>query len=184
MGNYTVPIPVDQITFPGGDLSVITNLEYRITIFGPVALAPFLDTGIDPIIRRSQLQIASQQYDSVISTAFGCPALDAGFKCVGGNLLNPVPSKDLQVLGSTNWRPRMSTGLELQMFLPVINAPFRIYWAYNSAAPGLARKSADSDYALYVPPGCGRRLYLSPGGKYLRPKLLVAGTAQDISGLP
>jgi outer membrane protein insertion porin family len=25
----------------------------------------------------------------------------------------------------------MSTGLELQMMLPVINAPFRIYWAYN-----------------------------------------------------
>ena len=25
----------------------------------------------------------------------------------------------------------MSTGLELQVFLPVINAPFRIYWAYN-----------------------------------------------------
>ena len=25
----------------------------------------------------------------------------------------------------------MSTGLELQMFLPVVNAPFRIYWAYN-----------------------------------------------------
>jgi outer membrane protein insertion porin family len=45
--------------------------------------------------------------------------------------LMPPPSKDLQVLGSTNWRPRMSTGLELQMFLPVINAPFRIYWAYN-----------------------------------------------------
>jgi outer membrane protein insertion porin family len=26
----------------------------------------------------------------------------------------------------------MSTGLELQMFLPVVNAPFRIYWAYNA----------------------------------------------------
>ncbi len=25
----------------------------------------------------------------------------------------------------------MSTGLELQVFLPVVNAPFRIYWAYN-----------------------------------------------------
>jgi len=35
------------------------------------------------------------------------------------------------VLGQTNWRPRVSTGLELQMFLPVVNAPFRIYWAYN-----------------------------------------------------
>jgi len=25
----------------------------------------------------------------------------------------------------------MSTGLELQVFLPIINQPFRIYWAYN-----------------------------------------------------
>src|ERR1039458_3531419 len=71
----TIPIPVDQITFPGGDLSVVTNLEYRITIYGPVALAPFMDMGIDPIIRKSQLQIATQQYQSVIGTAFGCPSL-------------------------------------------------------------------------------------------------------------
>jgi outer membrane protein insertion porin family len=25
----------------------------------------------------------------------------------------------------------MSTGLELQVLLPVVNAPFRVYWAYN-----------------------------------------------------
>ncbi len=130
-GNWTVPIPVDQIVFPGGDLSVIGNAEYRITIAGPVAIAPFVDMGIDPILRRSQLQIATQQYDGVISTYFGCPELDAGYNCVGGNRLTPPPSNQLQVLGATNWRPRMSTGLELQMFLPVVNAPFRIYWAYN-----------------------------------------------------
>jgi len=129
----TVPIPVDQIVFPGGDLSVITNLEYRITIAGPVAIAPFLDTGIDPIVRRSQLQIAQQQYSGVVSTFYGCPALDPTQPngCQQGTRLNPLPSQYLQVLGSTNWRPRMSTGLELQMFLPVVNAPFRIYWAYN-----------------------------------------------------
>jgi outer membrane protein insertion porin family len=130
-GNWTVPIPVDQIVFPGGDLSVWTNLEYRITIAGPVALAPFIDAGIDPILRPSQLQIATQQFDQVISTPFGCPTLDAGFNCQGGHTLTPRPSQDLQVLGSTNWKPRVSTGLELQMFLPVVNAPFRIYWAYN-----------------------------------------------------
>ena len=130
-GNWTVPIPVDQIVFPGGDLSVWTNLEYRITIAGPVALAPFIDAGIDPILRPSQLQIATQQFDQVISTPFGCPTLDAGFNCQGGHTLSPRPSQDLQVLGSTNWKPRVSTGLELQMFLPVVNAPFRIYWAYN-----------------------------------------------------
>ncbi|MGA2946700.1 MAG: outer membrane protein assembly factor BamA [Candidatus Sulfotelmatobacter sp.] len=137
LGNLTIPIPVDQITFPGGDLSVVTNFEYRITIYGPVALAPFMDAGIDPILRPSQLQIASVQYDQVISQQFGCPAQDqatatpSGTGCTPGSVLKPLPSDQLQVLGSTNWRPRMSTGLELQMFLPVINAPFRIYWAYN-----------------------------------------------------
>jgi len=131
LGAWTVPIPVDQIVFPGGDLSAWSNLEYRYYIAGPVAIVPFIDTGIDPIVRPSQLQIATQQYDQVISTPFGCPALDAGFNCTGGSVLNPTPSKFLQVLNSTNWKPRVSTGIELQMFLPVINAPFRIYWAYN-----------------------------------------------------
>jgi outer membrane protein insertion porin family len=110
---------------------VWTNLEYRITIAGPVALAPFIDAGIDPIIRPSQLQIATVQYDQVLGTSFGCPTLDAGYNCQGGAILNPKPPQNLQVLHSTNWQVRMSTGIELQMFLPVVNAPFRIYWAYN-----------------------------------------------------
>ena len=131
LGNWTIPIPVDQIVFPGGDLSVWGNLEYRYTIAGPVALAPFVDMGIDPILRPSQLQIATVQYDQVISTPFGCPQLDPGFNCTGGKVLSPTPPQFLKVLRATNWQPRMSTGLELQMFLPVINAPFRIYWAYN-----------------------------------------------------
>jgi outer membrane protein insertion porin family len=134
-GYVTVPIPIDQITFPGGDLSVYTNMEYRITIYGPVALAPFVDAGIDPIVRRSQLQIASNQYLNVLGTPFGCPTLTQSATantCSVGSILSPAPSQDLQVLGSTNWRPRIDTGLELQMFLPVINAPFRIYWAYNA----------------------------------------------------
>jgi outer membrane protein insertion porin family len=131
LGNWTIPIPVDQIVFPGGDLSVFANLEYRITIAGPVAIVPFVDAGIDPILRPSQLQIATVQYDQVIGTPFGCPVLDAGYNCQGGSVLHPTPSQDLSVLKSANWQMRMSTGLELQMFLPVVNAPFRIYWAYN-----------------------------------------------------
>jgi outer membrane protein insertion porin family len=133
-GAVTIPIPVDQITFPGADFSLFTNLEYRITIVGPVALAPFMDTGIDPIIRRSQLQIAQGQYETVVGQPFGCPTLTqtaTANTCSVGSPLSPTPSQDLQVLGTTNWRPRMSTGLELQVFLPVINAPFRLYWAYN-----------------------------------------------------
>ena len=128
-GAYTIPVPLDQIVFPGGDLSVVGNLEYRITIAGPVALAPFVDLGIEPILRDSQLKINNGQFDLINSTIFGCPALDVGLNCVGGS--TQKFSQYLSPVAGTNWTPRMSTGLELQVFLPVINAPFRVYWAYN-----------------------------------------------------
>ena len=179
-GNWTVPIPVDQIVFPGGDLSVWTNLEYRITIAGPVAIAPFIDSGIDPVIRRSQLQIAQAQYDQVIGTRFGCPTLDPGYNCAGGSILNPTPSKYLQVLGATNWKPRVSTGIELQMFLPVINAPFRIYWAYN---PFRLNEQATPPIPItrsMFPAGAARRLHVPSGCEYVRPEFSAQGAAQDV----
>jgi outer membrane protein insertion porin family len=128
-GAYTVPVPLDQIVFPGGDLSVNANTEYRITIAGPVSLAPFVDFGVEPILRNSQLRINSGQFDLINNTVFGCPALDVGLNCVGGT--KQKFSQFLSPVSGTNWTPRMSTGLELQVFLPVVNAPFRIYWAYN-----------------------------------------------------
>ncbi len=130
-GNYTIPVPVERIVFPGGDASLVTNLEYRFTIAGPVALAPFVDVGMNPIIRGSQLRLNAGQLADINSTVFGCPTLDIALNCAGGHLQNPPFSENLQVVSSTNWIPRMSTGLELQVFLPVVNAPFRVYWAYN-----------------------------------------------------
>jgi len=127
---YTIRVPVDQISFPGGDLSLVGNVEYRITIAGPVAIAPFFDLGFDPVVRNSQLRINSGQLASLNQVPFGCPSLDpVSGQCLGGQTLNF--SRQLSVVGSTNWQPRASTGLELQVFLPVVNAPFRIYWAYN-----------------------------------------------------
>jgi outer membrane protein insertion porin family len=130
-GNYTIPVPVERIVFPGGDASLVTNLEYRFTIAGPVALAPFVDVGMNPIIRGSQLRLNAGQLADINSTVFGCPTLDIALNCAGGHLQNPPFSENLQIVSSTNWIPRMSTGLELQVFLPVVNAPFRVYWAYN-----------------------------------------------------
>ena len=128
-GAYTIPIPFQQIVEPGGDFSVSGNAEYRITIVGPVAIAPFVDLGTNAIVRNSQLRINSGQLQEINSVFFGCPGMDAGFNCVGGKRLN-FPA-DLRPIGGTNWTPRMSTGIELQVFLPVINAPFRIYYAIN-----------------------------------------------------
>ena len=127
---YTVRVPVDQISFPGGDLSLLTNAEYRITIAGPVAIAPFFDFGFEPILRRSQLRINSGQLATLNQLPFGCPSIDPiSGQCIGGQSFKF--SQELSVVSGSNWTPRASTGLEFQVFLPIVNAPFRIYWAYN-----------------------------------------------------
>jgi outer membrane protein insertion porin family len=129
-GAYTIQIPFQQITFPGGDLSLIANAEYRFVIAGPVAIAPFFDFGFDPILRQSQLRINDQQFATLNQTQFGCPAEDPiTFNCINTQSIHF--NQNLSILSSANWQPRASTGLELQVFLPVVNAPFRIYWAYN-----------------------------------------------------
>jgi outer membrane protein insertion porin family len=118
---------------PGGDLSIHGNVEYRITIAGPVAIAPFVDLGTDPILRTSQLQINPVQYGTLLSTLFGCPMLTTAYSCTGGQTLPATElPQDLRPVPGTNWVARMSTGLELQTMLPVVNAPFRIYYAYNA----------------------------------------------------
>jgi len=128
-GAYTIPLPLDQIVFPGGDLSLVGNLEYRYTIAGPVALVPFLDFGVEPILRSSQLKISDTQLNIINGTNFGCPQLDIAFNCAGGGKVGF--SQFLSPLSGTNWTPRMSTGIQLTVFLPIVNAPFRVYWAYN-----------------------------------------------------
>ena len=63
----------------------------------------------------------------------GCPILgpQTGYACAGGQTISGI-SQYLKPVPGTNWVPRMSTGLELQTMLPVVNAPFRIYYAYNA----------------------------------------------------
>jgi outer membrane protein insertion porin family len=126
---WNIPVPFEQLVTPGGDLSLVGNLEYRIAIAGPVTLAPFVDLGMNPIVRQSQLQINQGQFNDLKNALFGCPQLGNALQCEGGHEI--AFSQFLQPVAGTNWVPRMSTGIELQVMLPVINAPFRIYWAYN-----------------------------------------------------
>ena len=134
---WNIPIPYQQLVTPGGDFALNGNVEYRITIAGPVAIAPFVDIGTDSILRTSQLQINQTQYDQLLNTQFGCPVHNAAYACdpnytiqEQGTKLNI--SQYLKPVSGTNWVPRMSTGLELQVMLPIVNAPFRIYYAYNA----------------------------------------------------
>jgi outer membrane protein insertion porin family len=111
--NVTQNIPIYQLAFPGGDTHVVGNFEYRIPIFGPVILAPFVDAGINRILRPGQLTMDPSRIEYLNDNY-----PNAGFE--GKALIYPGTQA-----------PRMSTGLELQVLLPVVQAPFRVYWAYN-----------------------------------------------------
>jgi outer membrane protein insertion porin family len=130
LGPATVTIPITRLVYPGGDTSIVSNVEYRIPIVGPVTLAFFTDTGMNMAIRQSQLRLSDQQVNLLDSTGFGCPQPDPTYTtCIGTQFLKF--NQNLTPLKGTNYVVRMSTGMELQVILPVVNAPFRIFYAYN-----------------------------------------------------
>jgi outer membrane protein insertion porin family len=128
LGPVQVPIPVYNIVSVGGDTSFTTNLEYRIPIAGPVQIALFDDFNLNGAIKDSELRETDEGLATLESTLYGCPILTNG-TCKGGRpeTFNPT----LSPFGGTNFVPRMSTGAELSIIVPVVNAPFRIYYAYN-----------------------------------------------------
>jgi len=109
----TQNIPVYQLISAGGDTQGIANFEYRIPIAGPVTLAAFYDAGLNKVVNTKQLTMNATRVGELNGLY-----PQAGFD---GKALIAPGTQDL----------RMSTGLELQVMMPVVNAPFRIYWAYN-----------------------------------------------------
>ena len=110
----TVPALVYTPTFPGGDSQGVGNFEYRIPLAGPVTLALFFDVGLNGVLRRSQLQL----------DAGGVDQLRQQFP-------NATINNQLTLASGSNFKVRTSTGVEIVVQLPVVNAPFRLYWAYN-----------------------------------------------------
>ncbi|MDQ2843353.1 MAG: outer membrane protein assembly factor BamA [Acidobacteriota bacterium] len=109
----TVTVPGYQFLLPGGDTYGVFNYEYRIPIIGPVTLAPFLDAGVDRIAFPNQLGLDPTRVNQ----------LNAEF---------PQASFERRaVIPPNSQPPRVSVGLELQVLMPVVNAPFRLFWAYN-----------------------------------------------------
>ena len=75
----------------------------------------------------------------------------------------------------------MSTGLEVQVFLPVINAPFRVYWAYNPLRLDTYYPRSGPHHPRHVPAGGSGRLHFRAGLAKSCAPVSIAGTAQDIS---
>lgn len=112
----TIPALTYQIAFPGGDTSGVFNGEYRIPIAGPVSTSLFADVGTVGALEKSQLQLDNTGFANITSQFPGSPI-----------------SRTLQIQRGTNFKLRSSVGIEFVVQLPIINAPFRLYWAYNLA---------------------------------------------------
>ncbi|HUP03107.1 MAG TPA: outer membrane protein assembly factor BamA [Bryobacteraceae bacterium] len=126
-------VPDYQLITPGGDTQVIASFEYRIPIIeNVVTLLPFFDAGIDKVLFSHQLALEADHI----------AGLNAQFPQAG--FVN-----DVKIIPGTQ-RPRASTGLELSVRLPVVQAPFRLYFAYNpSTVREYLQPPIVADRALY-----------------------------------
>ena len=133
-------IPNYQLITPGGDSHVIAQFEYRIPIIPDVVtLSYFFDAGINKILLSHQLALEAAHI-ATLNQQFP----QAGFV------------DDVKVIPGTQ-RPRASTGLELSVRLPVVQAPFRIYWAFNPSTvrqylqpPIVADRGLFANYASFA----------------------------------
>ena len=124
-----VPLPVYGIVSAGGDTSFLNNLEYRIPLVGrTAALEIFNDFGINVALNKNQLRQSPEGIANLDAPLYGCTSYING-ACTGGipvhfdNLIRPI--------SGTNLVPRDSIGAQISVLLPIVNAPFRIYYAYN-----------------------------------------------------
>ena len=129
LGNVVIPLPIYRMVSIGGDTQLVTNLEYRIPIVNQVTFAFFTDFGMTFDAQPGQLRQSTAGQSLINGAQYGCPTIVNG-ACFGGTSVK-FP-EFLAIVPGTNYVPRMSNGAELQVILPIVNAPFRIFYAYNS----------------------------------------------------
>ena len=115
----SVPVLDYVATRPGGDTQAVGNFEYRIPIAGPVSMSLFTDIGIDGILRRSQLLLRPQR--SIFCNRNTRTRI----------FRTRIYRRNCRLPAGTNFQPRASSGIEFVVQLPIVNAPFRFYYAYN-----------------------------------------------------
>lgn len=115
----------------GGNKTLLLNAEYLINIAGPVRLVLFYDTGqVRDIGQRfSWKEDISERVDPSL------PAIIDPFTTT--RLVDPnAPPTYLRKIGDTS-AFKTSTGAEIRFFMPVLNVPFRLIFAYNPQRYGV-----------------------------------------------
>jgi outer membrane protein insertion porin family len=130
--------PMDPTTglVLGGNKSLLFNVEQNINIAGPVRLILFYDAGQ---VRNTGERFAwiedVQEPDPLAVTV---PLLFDPFATIGLTDPNAPPPVMRTVRRSAF---KTSTGAEIRFFMPVLNVPFRLIFAYNPQREGIREQT-------------------------------------------
>jgi outer membrane protein insertion porin family len=117
----------------GGNKSVLFNAEYLIQVAGPVRLVLFYDAG--------QVRDIGQKFgmkeDVLEVVPAPQPLLIDPLAFTGFSDPN-APGPTTRVVGQQS-AFKTSTGAEIRFFMPVLNVPFRLIFAYNPQRSGVLR---------------------------------------------
>jgi outer membrane protein insertion porin family len=124
----TVP---GSVVVLGGNKSLLFNAEYLISIVSQVRIVLFADAG--------QVQDVGNGFawkENVVRLVPPpVPPLTDPFAT--SSLVDPnAPGVSTEVIGQTN-AFKTSTGVELRFFMPVLNVPFRLIYAFNPSRTGV-----------------------------------------------
>ncbi len=115
----------------GGNKSVLFNAEYLIQVAGPVRLVLFYDTGqVRDIGQKFAMQEDIIEIVQPTQPLLVDPLAFTGFS-------NPnAPGATQRSIGQRS-AFKTSTGAEIRFFMPVLNVPFRLIFAYNPQRGGV-----------------------------------------------
>ena len=114
----------------GGNKSLLFNGEFYITIAGPVRLLAFYDAG--------QVRDVGQKFvwkEAITETV--PPPRPLVYDPFTFVFLTPEPFVQTTRVIDRTPAFKVSTGLELRFFMPVLNVPFRLIASYNPSRRGV-----------------------------------------------
>ena len=177
-GAYSIPLPLQRIVFPGGDTSVVTNLEYRITIAGTGCACSVYGSGHQSHSQKFTIahQLGSieryQQYGVWMSRA-GCCLELSGWAI--SNFFRVPEARQQHKLDSTDV---YGTGIASLYAGDQCSVPALL--GIQSAPAGYHHLGRRAHYARHVSARGRGRLYFPECGCGIFSQILVARTAQDV----
>jgi len=118
------PTVENSLAVLGGNKSLLFNAEYLISIASQVRVVLFYDAGqvrdVGESFAWQENLVELERIDPLLTDSLGISSLTPeGFSSIRENIIGKTSAF------------KTSTGVELRFFMPVLNVPFRLIYAFN-----------------------------------------------------